>query len=98
MTHFTRTSWEDHEIDAIIADPTKDDVILGERLAQYLGVTTDWLKGMNKNGSNPFLKPYPVFTFHVYRLSDVRKLLQWRQMVWNAFEEERMHTPFYDST
>lgn len=93
MTHFTRTSWSDDEIDAIIADPTKDDLILADRMCEYLGITMDGLKYMLKTQKHPFLQPHKVYQFTMYRFSDIRRMLKWRRMVWAAHEAERMHNP-----
>ena len=93
MTHFTRTSWTDAEIDAEISDPKRDDLLTAERLCEYLGITKDGLKYMIKTAKHPFLTPYRVYQFDMYRISDLRRMLKWRKMVWNAAEMERMHNP-----
>lgn len=68
-----------------------DDICTHKELAKYLEIPEYELK-MHADYLSRFVLPvYTIYKTRVYRLSDIRRFLQWRNMVWRAYKLERKH-------
>jgi len=80
------------EIDQAVLDEKVDDVISMQRVAAYLGLTGSYPFRF-VNADFPYLSFFKVGALVAVRISDLRRFLQWRQIVWNAWDAELCVAP-----
>jgi len=84
----------DHVIDRMIDTPGCDELICRDRVRVYLGLDDVWaLSHHQRLDRFPFLKIVAIGGQRAIRISDLRRFLQWRQIVWNAWDAELLVSP-----
>lgn len=95
MIKGVRTHYTTGEIDAMLAKETVDELLTMNEVETYLGLTHWNLKTLVKNKETKYLKPHTLNRQDVYRVSDLRRYLAWRKMLWTAAEAEKIHAPSF---
>lgn len=84
----------DDQLDEMIAEEGRDELIPLGRLLAYLGkVDKDALFRYDLSPSFCYINRVIISDVYMFHLADVRRYLKWRAMVWNAWDAELLVAP-----